>query len=218
MTSEPVHSARLPEVRVGVDSAVLRPLHAHHHRGEAVLAGELVPPGRQSLQHSLCRQCVQIVCVDIYYRSTSPLTAMLLYCMYCMYCTVHNIPEMYSSGRDIKMLFRCHLMHAFIYNAALFTRWISTALCIWNALCLSTRRQKPQHSHYSLGAPPLSSPPPAARQGPPGSRWRSRCSAAVFRYSVYNVISTISTLTWSPHATFSPNASICSSFSLGNMV
>ena len=46
MTSEPVHSARLPEVRVGVDSAVLRPLHAHHHGGEAVLAGELVPPGR----------------------------------------------------------------------------------------------------------------------------------------------------------------------------
>ena len=62
MTSEPVHSARLPEVRVGVDSAVLRPLHAHHHRGEAVLAGELVPPGRESLQHSLCRYCRY--CVD----------------------------------------------------------------------------------------------------------------------------------------------------------
>ena len=49
---------------------------------------------------------------------------------------MHNRPEMYSSGRDIKMLFRCHLMHA-----ALFTRWISTALC------LSTRRHKSLRTH-----------------------------------------------------------------------
>ena len=55
MASEPVHSASLPEVRVGVDPAVLGSLHPHHHRGEAVLPGQPVPPGRQSLQHSLCR-------------------------------------------------------------------------------------------------------------------------------------------------------------------
>ena len=69
--------------------------------------------------------------------------------LYCMYCTVHNIPEMYSSGRDIKMLFRCHLMHVFIYNAALFTRWISTVLCIcmWNAMCLNIGRHKSRSTH-----------------------------------------------------------------------
>ena len=57
MASEPVHSASLPEVRVSVDPAVLGSLHPHHHRGEAVLPGQRVPPGRQSLQHSLCRYC-----------------------------------------------------------------------------------------------------------------------------------------------------------------
>ena len=45
------------------------------------------------------------------------------------------------------MLFRCHLMHVFIYNAALFTRWISTELCVWNAMCLSTRRHKSRSTH-----------------------------------------------------------------------
>ena len=50
---------------------------------------------------------------------------------------MHNIPEMYSSGRDIKMLFRCHLMHA-----ALFTRWISTALCL-----STSRRHKSLRTH-----------------------------------------------------------------------
>ena len=52
---------------------------------------------------------------------------------------MHNIPEMYSSGRDIKMLFRCHLMHA-----ALFTRRISTALC------LSTRRRHKSRSTHII--------------------------------------------------------------------